>query len=119
MRPLFLTLLLAALPLLLGYYINSTAPHRPTTAYHVGYCTRYCAMHGCRHATAANSPAYFQLRPLYRATVRGLHAGGAANYAAVNILFYLLLLPALLLWLVYGALRNAQLIRQLKSQRPL
>lgn len=113
MRPLLLTLLLAALPLLLGYYLNVTAPP-PTRVYSPARCTRYCAAHGCRHATRANSPAYFQLRPVYRATVAALSAGGKGWYAAANISFYLVLMPTLLGWLTYGALRNARLIRQLK-----
>ncbi|MGI4869992.1 MAG: hypothetical protein ACRYFX_02305 [Janthinobacterium lividum] len=115
MRALFLTLLLAALPLLFGYYINATAPP-PTRQYVPARCTRYCTAHGCRHATRANSPAYFRLRPLYNLTVQTLAAGGKAWYAAVNIGFYLILMPALLLWLTYGALRNAGTIRQLKAR---
>ena len=116
MKTLFLTLLLALLPLAFGYYLNATAPYPPTRAYVPGRCTRYCAAHGCRHATVANSPAYFQLRPLYAATVRGLRAGGAANsnYQTVNILFYLVLLPGLLVWLTYGAVRNARLLHRLR-----
>jgi hypothetical protein len=113
MRSLLLTLLLASLPILFGYYLNASAPP-PTSRYQPARCTRYCATHGCRHATRANSPAYFRLRPLYAATVRGLHAGGASNYVLVNILFYLLLLPSLLLWLTYGALRDAQRLHQLR-----
>ena len=114
-RPLLFTFLLALLPLLFGLYINATAPP-PTRAYRLARCTRYCAAHACRHATRANSPAYFRLRPLYRATVAALAAGGAGWYVYANIGFYLVLLPALLLWLTHGALRNWGLIRQLKSQ---
>ena len=116
MKALFLTLLLALLPLAFGYWLNAHAPHPPTRAYRAAYCTRYCAAHGCRHATRANSPAYYQLRPLYRATVAALGAGGAGLYAAANIGFYFCLVPALLLWLTYGALRNAGTIRQLRKQ---
>jgi hypothetical protein len=115
MRALLSTLLVATLPFLFGYYINTTSPP-PTRAYVPGRCTRYCAAHSCRHATRANSPAYFRLRPLYAATVRGLSAGGRGLYAAVNIGFYLVLMPALLGWLTYGALRNARTIRQLRRQ---
>lgn len=117
MRPFLVTLLLAALPLLFGLWVNTTAPHPPTRAYVPARCTRYCAAHGCRHATRANSPAYFRLRPVYAATVRGLSAGGRGLYAAANIGFYLVFIPALLLGLTYGALRNARTIRQL-SRRP-
>jgi hypothetical protein len=53
---------------------------------------------------------------LYAATVRGLSAGGRGLYATVNIGFYLGLIPALLAWLTYGALRNARIIRQLRRQ---
>jgi hypothetical protein len=113
MRPLLFTLLLAALPLVLGFWVNHTAPP-PTSAYNPARCTRYCALHSCRHATRANSPAYFRLRPLYAATVRGLHLGGARNYMLVNILVYLLLLPSLLVWLTYGALRDGQRLSQLR-----
>ena len=74
MRPLLLTLLLAALPLLLGYWVNTHAPYPTTNAYAATHCTRYCMAHGCPHATRANSPAYFRLRPVYRATVRTLLA---------------------------------------------
>jgi len=115
MKPLLLTLWLASLPLLFGLWVNATAPPS-TKAYLPARCTRYCAAHSCRHATRANSPAYFRLRPLYRATVAALAAGGAGWYAYVNIAFYLLLMPALLVWLAYGALRNWRLIRQLKNQ---
>jgi hypothetical protein len=113
MKPLLLTLLLAILPLLFGYYLNASSPP-PTSAYNPARCTRYCALHSCRHATRANSPAYFRLRPLYAATVRGLHLGGARNYVLVNILVYLLLLPSLLMWLTYGALRDGQRLSQLR-----
>lgn len=113
MRALLTTLLLAAVPLLLGFCINYTAPRPPTTTYHAGYCTRYCAAHGCRHVTRANSPAYFRLRPLYGATVKGLKLGG--SYQATNIAFYLGFIPLLLVWLTYGALRDAGRIRQLRQ----
>ena len=116
MKPFLVVLALALLPLLFGFWVNASAPHPPTRAYSPARCTRYCAAHGCRHATRANSPAYFRLRPLYAATVWGLMLGGRARYAAVNIGFYLGLVPALLLWLAYGALRNASTIQQLKRQ---
>lgn len=38
-------------------------------------------------------------------------------YGPFNVAFYLLFLPALLLWLTYGALRNARTLRQLKQRR--
>jgi hypothetical protein len=109
-----LTVGLALLPLLFGIWVNATAPHPPTRAYDPVRCTRYCAAYGCRHATRANSPAYFQLQLVYAATVRGLMLGGRARYAAVNIGFYLVCIPALLGWLLHGALRDAARIRQLK-----
>ena len=115
MRAFLLILLLALLPLAVGYYVNATAPP-PTHAYSPARCTRYCAAHACRHATRANSPVYFRLRPLYRATVAALAAGGAGWYVYVNIGFYLMLLPALLVWLTYGVLRNWRIIQQLKNQ---
>ncbi|MFD2721696.1 hypothetical protein ACFST9_23470 [Hymenobacter monticola] len=111
-----MVLLLATVPVAFGVYINETSP-APTTARLAGRCTRYCEAHTCPHATRANSSAYFQLRPLYDATVRGLMGGGRRWYATVNIAFYLVLVPLLLLGLTYGALRNAVLIRQLKAQR--
>jgi len=114
-RPLLVTFCLGCIPLLFGLWVNATAPP-PTRAYSPARCTRYCALHSCRHATRANSPAYFRLRPVYAATVRGLSAGGRGLYAAVNIGFYLVLMPTLVLGLTYGALRNARLIRQLKKQ---
>ncbi|WP_310393605.1 hypothetical protein [Hymenobacter sp.] len=111
-----LVLLLALLPVAFGVYINETGP-APTTARLAGRCSRYCEAYGCPHATPANSPAYFRLRPLFVATIKGLMGGGRAWYAAVNIAFYLVLIPLLLLGLTYGALRNAVLIRQLKALR--
>ena len=116
MKPLLLTLCLALLPLAFGFWINDTAPHSPTKAYVPTRCTRYCTAHGCRHATRANSPVYFQLRPLYAATVAGLAAGGWGLYVAANIAFYLIFIPGLLMWLTYGALRNMLTIQQLKAQ---
>ena len=116
MKPLLFTLGLALLPLLFGLWVNTTTPYPPTLAYTSAHCTRYCAAHSCHHATRANSPAYFRLRPVYDATIRGLMLGGRAQYAAVNICFYLALIPALLLWLTHGAFRNASTIRQLKKQ---
>ncbi len=115
MKAFFLTSFLAALPLLFGLWVNTTAP-LPTRAYVPTRCTRYCAAHSCRHATRANSPAYFRLRPAYTATVAALGAGGTGLYVAANISFYLVLLPALLLWLTYGTLRNAGTIRQLRTR---
>ncbi len=117
MRPLLLTLLLAALPLLFGCWVNATAPHPPTTAYVAARCTRYCYAHTCPHATAHNSPAYVRLRPLYGLTIAALSAGGGALYGLFNVAFYLLFLPVLLLWLTYGALRDARTLRQLKQRR--
>ncbi|MFD1873978.1 hypothetical protein [Hymenobacter bucti] len=114
MKPFLLTLFLATLPLLFGIWVNATSPP-PTRAYVATRCTRYCAAHGCRHATRANSPAYFRLRPLYAATVRGLMLGGRARYADVNVAVYLGFIPGLLMWLTYGVLRDAARIRQLKS----
>ena len=116
MRAFFLTCCLAVLPLLLGFWVNETAPHAPTRAYVATRCTRYCAAHSCRHVTRANSPLYFRLRPLYAATVAALGAGGRGLYAAANVGFYLLIIPSLLVWLTYGALRNARLIHQLKHR---
>ena len=116
MRPLLLTLLLACLPLLFGIWVNATAPHAPTKTYVPTRCTRYCTAHGCRHATQANSPLYFRLRPLYAVTIAGLAAGGWDLYAAANIAFYLILIPGLLIWLTYGGLRNMHTIWQLKTQ---
>ncbi|HEX8328256.1 MAG TPA: hypothetical protein VF629_11995 [Hymenobacter sp.] len=107
-------LLLALLPVAFGVYLNESSPP-PTTAQLPGRCSRYCEAHGCPHATPANSPAYSQLRPLFEATIKGLMGGGRQWYAAVNIGFYLVLIPLLLLGLTYGALRNAVLIRQLKA----
>ncbi|MCR5887446.1 hypothetical protein LRS06_06550 [Hymenobacter sp. J193] len=115
LRPLLLTLLLALLPLAFGVYVNSTG-HPPTTTRRAAYCTRYCYYHACPHATAANSPAYVRLRPLYSATVRGLASGGRKYYEAMNLAFYLGLTPALLVWLTYGALRNRQTLRHLRSR---
>lgn len=108
--------LLSALPLALGYYVNETS-FPPTTQRLANRCSRYCEAHGCPHATPANSPAFFRLRPLYMATIRGLAAGGKDLYAAANIAFYVVLIPLLLISLTYGALRNAVLIRRLKAQR--
>jgi hypothetical protein len=46
--------------------------------------------------------------------VAALAAGGAGWYAAANVGFYLVLLPVLLLWLTYGALRNWRTIKRLR-----
>ncbi|GAA4030786.1 hypothetical protein GCM10022409_13750 [Hymenobacter glaciei] len=113
---LLLTLLLASLPVLFGGYVNETAPNRPTTRYVASRCTRYCEAHSCPHATAANSPAYWRLKPLYHATIAALGAGGASCYAAANIAVFLVAVPLLLLMLTYGLLRDAVLIRRLKQQ---
>ncbi len=115
MKPFLLTLCLATLPLLFGFWVNATAPP-PTRAYSPARCTRYCAAYSCHHATRANSPVYFRLRPLYRATVATLGAGGAGLYVAANIGFYLVFMPAVLLWLTYGVLRDAGTIRQLRAR---
>jgi hypothetical protein len=109
-------LLLAGLPVAFGIFLSETSPP-PTTARLASRCSRYCEAHGCPHATPANSPAYFRLRPVFVATIRGLMGGGRARYATVNIAFYLVLIPLLLLGLTYGALRNAVLIRQLNTLR--
>ena len=114
-RPLLFTLLLALLPLAVGYWVNAHAPYPPTRVHAAGHCTRYCALHHCTHATPANSRAYFQLRPAYDATVRALGAGGRGWYVATNVVVYLGLLPLLLGWLTYGALRNAHTISRLRK----
>jgi hypothetical protein len=116
-RPLLLTLLLALLPLALGYWVNTHAPYPPSWARAAAHCTRYCALHDCPHATRATSPAYFQLRPLYAATIQALASGGRSGYAALNIAFYLGLLPLVLGWLAYGVLRDGQAISSLRRAR--
>jgi hypothetical protein len=115
MRAFLFTLLLALLPLAVGYWVNAHAPYPASRAHAVGHCTRYCALHYCTHATRANSRAYFQLRPVYEATVRSLAAGGRGWYVATNVVVYLCLLPLLLGWLTYGALRNAHIISRLRK----
>ena len=116
LRPLLLTGLLTLLPLLFGLAVNTAAPHPRTAAYAPTYCTRYCHDHTCSHATPANSPAYFQLRPLYGSTVRALSAGGGgAAYILANLLVFLVTLPLLLLRLTYAVLRDARTIRRLQA----
>ena len=117
-RPLLLTLLLASLPLAFGYWVNAHAPYPPSRA-RAAHCTRYCALHYCPHATRINSPAYFHLRPQYAATVRALAAGGRRRYAAVNIAFYLGVMPLVLGWLTYGAVRDGQVLSGLRRARRL
>jgi hypothetical protein len=114
-RPFLLTLLLALLPLAVGYWVNAHAAYPASRAHAPMHCTRYCAVHYCTHATRANSPAYRQLRPVYDATVQALGTGGRSWYAATNVAVYLGLLPLLLVWLIYGVLRNAQIINRLKQ----
>ncbi|WP_426491243.1 hypothetical protein [Hymenobacter sp. 102] len=112
-RPLLLTFLLALLPLLLGFAVNSAAPHPPTAARVAGRCTRYCHDHACPHALPANSPAYFRLRPLYGLTIRVLSAGGGGPmYVLANLLVFLVGIPLLLLHLTYAVLRDARAIRR-------
>ena len=115
-KPFLFTLILAMLPLAFGFWVNASATYPPSRAYAATRCTRYCEAYGCRHATAANSPAFTRLRPLYVATIRGLSVGGTGLYAALNIAFYVVLIPGLLIWLTYGALRNAGRLRQQKYQ---
>ena len=115
-KPLLFTLILAMLPLAFGFWVNANAAYPPSRAYVATRCTRYCESYGCRHATAANSPAYARIRPLYVATIRGLSVGGTGLYAALNIAFYVVLIPGLLVGLTYGALRNIGRIRQQKYQ---
>ena len=111
---LLVVLLMALLPVALGVYVNETSP-APNSRLLPGRCSRYCEAHRCPHATRANSPAYFRLRPLYAATIQGLAAGGMQHYAVANIAFYLVIIPLLLVGLTYGALRNMVLIRRLKT----
>ncbi|MCC2547090.1 hypothetical protein LJY25_11580 [Hymenobacter sp. BT175] len=108
--------LLSVLPMAFGYYVNTVSP-APTEKRLPDRCSRYCEHYGCPHATPANSPAYFRLRPLYVLTIMALSLGGMGLYAAFNIAFYLVFIPLLLIWLTYGALRNMVLIRRLKSLR--
>ena len=83
MRPERLTMLLALLPLLVGMGLNFASPPS-TRALLATRCTRYCYFHACPHATRANSPAYFRLRPVYAATIRGLSAGGRKWYVTAR-----------------------------------
>ena len=115
-KPFLFTLILAMLPLSFGFWVNASATYPPSRAYAATRCTRYCESYGCRHATAANSPAFTRLRPLYVATIRGLSVGGTGLYAALNIAFYVVLIPGLLIWLTYSALRNVGRLRQQKYQ---
>ena len=115
-KPFLFTLILAMLPLAFGFWVNASATYPPSRAYAATRCTRYCESYGCRHATAANSPAFTRLRPLSVATIRGLSVGGTGLYAALNIAFYVVLIPGLLIWLTYSALRNVGRLRQQKYQ---
>ncbi|MFD2787361.1 hypothetical protein [Hymenobacter rubripertinctus] len=115
-RPLLLTILLALLPLLVGFAVNAAAPHPPTAALVAGRCTRYCHDHACPHTTLATSPAYYRLRPLYGLTIRALSAGGGGTaYVIANLLVYLVVIPLLLLRLTYAVLRDALLLRRLPT----
>ena len=116
MRPVQLTLLLTLLSLLVGSGLNFFSPP-PTRARSATRCTRYCYFHACPHATRTNSPAYFRLRPVYTATIRGLAAGGRKWYVTANMAVYLVLVPLLLTWLTYGVLRDARIIRELESRQ--
>lgn len=118
-KPFLFTLILAMLPLAFGFWVNASATYPPSRAYAATRCTRYCEAYGCRHATAANSPAFTRLRPLYVATIQGLSVGGTGLYAALNIAFYVIFIPGLLTWLTYSALRNMGRIQQLKKQAHL
>jgi hypothetical protein len=119
LRTLLLTGLLALLPLLFGFAVSTAAPHPPTASRAPTYCTRYCHNHACPHATLANSPAYFRLRPLYEGTVQTLSAGGkGAPYILANLLVFLVAIPVLLLRLTYAVLRDARAIRRLPSSPP-
>ena len=114
LKPLLFTIILALLPLAFGFWVNASATYPPSRDYAATRCTRYCEAYGCWHATAANSPAFTRLRPLYVATIQGLSVGGTGLYAALNIAFYVILIPGLFIWLTYGALRNSGRIRQQK-----
>jgi len=105
---------LALLPFAFGIWVNQTAPYPPTTRYVAARCTRYCANQGCPYATARSSPAYVRLKPLYALTIRALSVGGSGLHGLLNILFYLVPVPGLLLWLTYSALRDARTIRHLR-----
>lgn len=118
-KPFLFTLILAMLPLAFGFWVNASATYPPSRAYAATRCTRYCEAYGCRHATAANSPAFTRLRSLYVATIQGLSVGGTGLYAALNIAFYVIFIPGLLTWLTYSALRNMGRIQQLKKQAHL
>jgi hypothetical protein len=119
LRPLLLTGLLALLPLLFGLTVNTAAPHPPTAARAMTHCTRYCHDHACPHATPSNSPAYFQLRPLYELIVRALSAGGGGTvYMLANLVVFLVGIPLLLLRLTYAVLRDARTIHHLSSIPP-
>lgn len=119
LRPLLLTSLLALLPLLFGLAVNTAAPYPPTEARAATHCTRYCHDHACPHATRANSPAYFRLRPLYDGTVRALSAGGGGSaYILANLLVFLVGIPLVLLRLIYAVVRDARAIRRLQSASP-
>jgi hypothetical protein len=116
LRPLLLTSLLALLPLLFGLTVNMAAPHPPTATRALTHCTRYCHDHACPHATPSNSSVYFQLRPLYGATVRALSAGGGGTaYVLANLVVFLVAIPCVLLRLTYAVLRDARAIRRLSS----
>ena len=116
MRPVRLTLLLALLPLLVGIGLNFFSPP-PTRTRSASRCTRYCYFHACPHATRANSPAYFRLRPVYAATIRGLSAGGRRWYVTANLVFFVALVPVSLICLTYGTLRDARAISEMKAFR--
>ena len=46
-----------------------------------------------------------------------LSVGGGARYGLLNVAFYLVFIPGLLLWLTCGVLGNARTLWQLKQRR--
>jgi hypothetical protein len=98
-------------PLLSTVIVNVLSPE-PSSAYSPIKCTRYCHNHFCKH-----KPAHSVFDKLYTSTIPTLknnHLG--LSYKEMNILVFVILWPATIVFLLIMVLLNHFILRKIKGK---
>jgi glycine cleavage system regulatory protein len=97
------------------FLVNASASE-PGTEYLANRCSRYCHNHGCPHIEQkiemhkGQYPILLKLKSIYDGNIALLHNNGMGlSYQQANLLIYVLLSPALMLILLWLAIRKRKI----------